>query len=449
MNEFIRLITLQDANTRTVLVGTTLLGIASAVVGSLAVLRKRSLIGDAVAHAALPGICLAYFLVGERQFGAFMIGALVMGLLSAVFVSFVKSATRIKEDAAIAMVIGGFFGLGIVLSRLIQNRPEGNRAGLDSFIFGKAASMVQSDAALITAVAASVIAVVALLYKEFKALCFDREFARSQGWPATALDLVLMGLVCVCTVVGLPAVGVVLVVALLVIPSVAARFWTDRLGAMLLVSAVIGGAAGLLGTVLSATVPAPAGALSRGWSTGPLIVLVASMIFVISLLAAPRRGVIADLVRRERLRRRVAMQNFLRDAYEAIERTGDLSRPWRLNDLGRPSSARRGLANSARRRGLVVALPDGSFALTAQGRTAASRVIRAHRLWELYLIEQADIATDHVDRDADEIEHILPPEVIAQLEARLLSQGRRPLVPPSPHAIAGAVLERSGAERGA
>lgn len=449
MNEFIRLITLQDANTRTVLVGTTLLGIASAVVGSLAVLRKRSLIGDAVAHAALPGICLAYFLVGERQFGAFMIGALVMGVLSAMFVSFVKSATRIKEDAAIAMVIGGFFGLGIVLSRLIQNRPEGNRAGLDSFIFGKAASMVQSDAMLITAVAAAVIAVVAIFYKEFKALCFDREFARSQGWPATALDLALMGLVCVCTVVGLPAVGVVLVVALLVIPAVAARFWTDRLGAMLLISALVGGSSGLLGTVLSATVPAPAGALSRGWSTGPLIVLVASMIFVVSLLAAPRRGVIADLVRRERLRRRVAMQNFLRDAYEAVERTGDLARPWRLNDLGRPSSARRGLATGAKRRGLVVELADGSFALTTQGRAAASRVIRAHRLWELYLIEQADIATDHVDRDADEIEHILPPEVIAQLEARLLSQGRKPLVPPSPHAIVGTGLGPAVSERGA
>ena len=443
MDQFIRLITLQDANTRVVLIGTMLLGIASAVVGSFAVLRKQSLVGDAVAHAALPGVCVAYFVIGERNFAAFLVGALVFGVLAASFVTFVKAWTRVKEDAAIGLAIGGFFGLGIVLSRIIQNQPAGNRAGLDSFIFGKAASMVADDAKLILAVAAAILAATLLFYKEFKLLCFDRDFAAGQGWPTVLLDLFLMALVCICTVVGLPAVGVVLMVALLIIPAVAARFWTNRLGLMLVIAAVFGGASGLFGTILSATVPTPAGALSRGWPTGPLIVLTAAFIFIVSLLCAPKRGLIADLARRYLLRRRIAVQNLLRDVYETIEPAGNLERPWQPKRLIRPASSHaRGLGRAIRE-GLVV--PRGeSFVLTPTGRDAAVRVVRAHRLWELYLIEQADIAPDHVDRDADQLEHVLSPEMIAQLEARLAEKDRihphsavqSEPVPASPHPIA-------------
>lgn len=441
MNEFIRLITLQDANTRVVLIGTMLLGIASAVVGSFAVLRKQSLVGDAVAHAALPGVCVAYFVIGERNFAAFLVGALAFGVLAAAFVTFVKAWTRVKEDAAIGLAIGGFFGLGIVLSRVIQNQPAGNRAGLDSFIFGKAASMVAGDAKLILAVAAAILAATLLFYKEFKLLCFDRDFAAGQGWPTVLLDLFLMALVCICTVVGLPAVGVVLMVALLIIPAVAARFWTNRLGVMLVIAAVFGGASGLFGTILSATVPTPPGALSRGWPTGPLIVLTAAFIFIVSLLCAPKRGLIADLARRHLLRRRIAVQNLLRDVYETVEPAGDLERAWQPKRLIRPASSHvRGLGRAIRE-GLVA--PSGeSFVLTPAGRDAAIRVVRAHRLWELYLIEQADIAPDHVDRDADQLEHVLSPEMIAQLEARLAEKDRLDPhglvpkeVPASPHPI--------------
>lgn len=443
MEQFLRLITLQDSNTRVVLLGTTLLGIAAAVVGAFAVLRRRALVGDAVSHAALPGICAAFFVTGDRNFVMFLVGALVFGVLAAAFISFVKAATRIKEDAAIGMAIGGFFGLGIVLSRVIQNSPTGNKAGLDSFIFGKAAAMVASDAKLIALCAGVVLAVVVLLYKEFKVLCFDRSFAAGQGWPTLALDLLLMGLVCVCTVVGLPAVGVVLMVSLLVIPPVAARFWTDRLGVMLLLAAVFGGLSGALGTALSATVPAPASGLSRGWPTGPLITLVACAIFIVSMLAAPRRGIIADAVRRITLRRRVEMQNLLRAAYETLEPRADLSRPWTLDDLG-PSAAHRGFRAALRRalrQGLIARAGQGeAFILTPAGQAAARQVVRAHRLWELFLIEQADIAPDHVDRDADQIEHVLPTDLLGQLESRLAALGRLPVgapsvVPVSPHPV--------------
>lgn len=438
-----RVILLQDANTRVVLLGACALGIAAGAVGCFAVLRKRSLMGDAVAHAALPGVCAAYFVVGERNFPALLLGALVFGVIASAFVTFVKSFTRIKEDAAIAMAIGGFFGLGIVLSRLIQNQPGGNRAGLDGFIFGKAASMVRSDALTIALVALGVLGVIAVCYKEFKVLCFDRAFAAGMGLPTLALDLLLMVLVCVCTVVGLPAVGVVLMVALLVIPPVAARFWTESLGATVLLSSVFGGASGLLGTVLSATLPSPDGALSRGWPTGPLIVLVAAAMFACSMLASPRRGLLADGLRRWSLRRRIAMQNLLRDVYESLEARGEFAGIWRAEAVARDGRFAPSVVHRALREHLIAPGPGG-FVLTSDGLRAASRVVRAHRLWERYLIEQAEIAADHVDRDADEIEHILPARLIEQLEARLAEEGRLPgvvaltTVPESPHPIASA-----------
>jgi manganese/zinc/iron transport system permease protein len=431
MDDLLRLLTLQDSNTRVVLLGTSILGIASAVIGTFAVLRRRSLVGDAVAHASLPGVCIAYFIVGDRNFAAFMLGALVFGIVAAAFVSFVRAATRIKEDAAIAIAIGGFFGLGIVLTRVIQNQPSGNRAGLDSFIFGKAASMVGSDANLILVIAAAVLAIVALFYKEFKVLCFDRDFAASQGWPAMALDLLLMGLICTCTVVGLPAVGVVLMVSLLVIPPVAARFWTNRLSTMILIAAVVGGLSGVLGTALSAVLPVPEGVTSRGWPTGPLITLVATAFFVISLLFAPRRGLVAEQVRRVSLRRRVQEQNLLRAAFEFAE--ADSTRQhWTIQDL-EVDTAPLGRMLS---KGYVERRPDSTYQLTPTGHEAAAKIVRAHRLWELFLIEQADIAPDHVDRDADQIEHVLPQELLAELEDKLRAMGRLPQgMPVSPHPL--------------
>jgi len=290
-----RLLSLQDANTRTVLLGVAALGLAAGVVGCFATLRRRALLGDAIAHAALPGTCAAFFLVGSRSFAAFMLGALVFGALAAGTVAAIRAWTRVKEDSAIAIVIGSYFGLGVVWSSLIQNRPEGAVAGLDGFIFGKAASMVASDARSILIVAVVVVGIVLLLYKELKALTFDREFAQTQGWPTVALDLLVMALICACTVAGLPAVGVVLVVALLIIPGAAARCWTDRLGTMLLLAGLFGLTAAVLGAALSATLPSPTGSASRGWPTGPLIVLCAAAAFLLSAIFAPRRGLISRL----------------------------------------------------------------------------------------------------------------------------------------------------------
>ncbi|MBL8964249.1 MAG: metal ABC transporter permease [Phycisphaeraceae bacterium] len=306
------IILLRDSTTRTVVAGTALLGLASGVIGTFAVLRRRSLVGDAVAHASLPGVCVAFFVVGDRHFPSLLIGALVFGLLGAGCIAAIREWTRIKEDAAIGLVLGTFFGLGIVLSGVIQRMPGGNRAGLDGFLFGKAASMVSSDAWTIGGTAAGTVALVALLFKEFRLLCFDREYAASSGIPVLWMDLLLLALVTTCTVAGLPAAGVVMVAALLIIPASAARFWTENLTVMTVIAGFFGVASAVVGTMVSATVIGPAGAFSRGLPTGPCITLAATAFFLLSMVFAPRRGVVADVWRLFSLRRELALQRPLR-----------------------------------------------------------------------------------------------------------------------------------------
>jgi manganese/zinc/iron transport system permease protein len=297
--------TVQDTSFRTVALGCALLGVTCGALGCFTILRKRALVSDAVSHASLPGVCLAFMIVGERNFGALLLGAFVLGLIAAAAITVMRSYTRIKEDAATALAIGGFFGFGIVLSRIIQNSPAGNRAGLDSFIFGKAASLVGSDLTWILGTSVIILFFLLLFFKEFTLLCFDRNFAAGIGRPVFGLDLFLMSLVTLSSVVGLPAVGAVLIVSLLIIPGLTARLWTDRVSTMVKLAGALGGFSALFGTLLSATLPTPDGSLGRGWPTGPLITLVAASFFFVSLVVSPRRGILSDWWKQRNFRERV------------------------------------------------------------------------------------------------------------------------------------------------
>jgi manganese/zinc/iron transport system permease protein len=412
---------LPEFNTNVVLAGSMLLGVACGLVGTFTILRGRSLMADALAHAALPGVCIAFLITGSRELGPLLVGALAYGVAGVLAVMGIRRVSRVKEDAAIALVLSTTFGLGVALLSKVQRMPTGAHAGLEGFIFGKAASMVVRDVQLIAVVAAIVVV-----------LCFDREFAHSAGLRVHLLDFMLMALVCVATVVALPAVGLVLVVALLTIPAAAARCWSDRLGVMAGLSAVFGAAAGAIGTGISATQPR--------LSAGPVITLVAAALFLVSLFGAPRRGVLARWLRERGLRRKIAIQNVLRAVYEVTESQAGtsaaiaeiaLKRAWTRAELD-------ALLIRARREGFITR--DGDrVALTTEGREHAQGIVRTHRLWELYLVTYASIATDHVDRDADTIEHVLPAHIIVELEARLREDGRLPAalaVPASPHAVA-------------
>lgn len=428
-SDLLRLLTLQDANTRYVLLGATVLGIAAGVIGCFAVLRRRALAGDALAHASLPGVCLSYLIIGHRTLPLLLLGALVAGVLAVLTIAGLRRATRVKEDAILGVVLTAFFGAGVVLSRIIQNQPGGDRAGLDTFLLGRAASMVRQDVTLILIVAAAVVISTLALYRGFKLICFDREFAAAIGWHVWLLDIALMLLVAMVTVIGLPAVGVVLVVALLIIPAAAARLWTQRLPRMLLTAALFGAASAVIGVSVSALRP--------NLAAGPLVALSAAAIFVLSMMLAPSRGVLPEWLRRARLRAKIRVENLLRAVYELGERSGAFSIPRAQLALKRAWSDAQleAAVRAARRRGWLEP-GEQVITLSAAGRERAVEVVRAHRLWELYLIEGVSVAPDHVDRDADALEHLLPPAILAQLESRLAQQGRLPVpVPSSPHTV--------------
>ncbi|MBI2192854.1 MAG: metal ABC transporter permease [Planctomycetes bacterium] len=445
-DQLTRVITLRDYNTRVVVLGTLLLGLATGIIGTFMLLRRRALMGDVVSHATLPGIGLAFIVMtrggGDGKFlPGLLLGGLLSGLLGMGLVLLIRHSTRLKEDAALGIVLSVFFGFGVALLGVIQKMNLGHAAGLESFIYGKTASMLASDAQRIAVVAAAVALACVFLFKEFEVLCFDPSFAASLGWPVVLLDAAMMGLVVAVTVIGLQAVGLILIIALLIIPPAAARFWTHHLSRMVIISAAIGAASGLVGAGLSALVPRlPAGAI---------IVVVASSLFFLSMLFGPARGVLVRLLAHYRLENKVGRQHLLRSLYETLEEAGqspeavaapesrgvEISFPLLLAERSWSPRRLRKLLASAQRDGLVERTPDGACRMTGRGREEARRVVRNHRLWEMYLITHADIAPSHVDRDADLVEHVLGPEMTRKLEALVAARYPELRVPPSPHAL--------------
>ncbi|GMX61498.1 hypothetical protein Elgi_13020 [Paenibacillus elgii] len=305
----------RDPNAQWILMGSMLLGLSSGVLGSFAYLRKQSLMGDALAHAALPGVCIAFMLTGSKSIFFFLLGAIVAGLAATFGIGYVTRNSRIKQDTALGIVLSVFFGLGIVLLTKIQHGGSGNQSGLDKFLFGQAASMVLSDVITMAVVALLLTMICALLFKEFKLLSFDPGFAKGIGLPVAFLDQFMMFLIVVAVVVGIQAVGVVLMSALLITPAVSARYWTEKLGVMVALSGVFGALSGFFGTLLSG--------MANNMPTGPLTVLAATFFFVVSVLFAPRRGLLAKLLERLAVKRSVLSERELRPQLHGIGAAGE------------------------------------------------------------------------------------------------------------------------------
>ena len=433
---------LRDYNTGLVVICTILLGCACGLMGGFLLLRKRSLMGDTLSHATLPGVGLSFMLLvalgGDgKSLPILLAGAGITGVIGCAAVLFIREQTRIKDDAAMGIVLSVFFGAGVAILGVIQKMPEGSAAGLESFIYGKTASMVMSDFQILVFITVCVITCSLLLFKEFRLLCFDENFAAVLGWPVKFLDILLLALITAVTVAGLQAVGLILIIAFLITPAAAARFWTNQLDRMLMLSALIGAASGWIGASLSAFFPRlPAGAV---------IVLVAALFFVVSMLIGTERGVMIRFLRQSQLEKRMGRQHLLRALYEILE-GGRVTEELIIRTVpfrqirGRRTWSDRQLRDYIRRaynEGLVEAPNKAdSILLTETGLVEAKQVTRNHRLWEIYLIEYADVATSRVDRDADMVEHILGDKMVTRLENKL--QAYRiagSLVPQSPHPI--------------
>lgn len=292
MEELIYL--LKDYTFQTVALGSAILGLISGVLGSFAVLRKQSLLGDGVSHAALPGVVMAFVLTGSKDTEILLLGALISGLMATFFIIGIVKHTRIKFDSALALVMSVFFGLGLVLLTYVQKIPNSNQAGLKRFIFGQASTLLQRDVYFMVICGVILLTFVLLFWKEFKLFIFDAEYAKSLGFPAQKLNLLLSFMIVMAIITGLQTVGVILMSAMLIAPAVAARQWTNKFWVMVTLSALFGAVSGICGTAASS--------LAAKLPTGPAIVVFISGIVIFSVLFAPGRGIIQKVIHRKSLK---------------------------------------------------------------------------------------------------------------------------------------------------
>jgi manganese/zinc/iron transport system permease protein len=358
-----------DYTLRTVALGSTLLGVVSGALGCYAVLRRQSLLGDAMSHAALPGVVVAFVLTRSKEPVVLLLGALVAGWLGTVTLLAITRSTRLKVDSALGLVLSVFFGLGLMLLTFVQRLPDATQAGLDKFLFGQAATLLQRDVVVMGATGGVILLLVAVFWKEFKLLSFDPAFGASLGFPMRGLDVLLTTLLVAAIVVGLQTVGVVLMSAMVVAPAVAARQWTNRLGLMVVLAAAIGAAAGVSGAVVSST--------GTGLATGPTIVLSASVLVAASLLLAPERGLVAAWLRDQRNRRRLRVEAVLSNLHTLAEQHADQRHGHSTEVLRAMVSytggVRRTLAE-LEARGLVRRSAPNEWSLTDTGVVEAERV---------------------------------------------------------------------------
>lgn len=285
---------LTDYTFQVVALGSAILGVISGVLGCFAVLRKESLLGDGVSHAALPGVVIIFLLTGSKNTEILLLGAFVSGILASLSILGIVKGSRVKFDAVLALIMSSFFGLGMVLITYTQKIPNAQQAGLSRFIFGQASALLQRDVIIMAIVGAMLMLLVILFWKEFKVFTFDKEFAQIIGFSTQKLNILLSLMIVLSIIVGLQTVGVILMSAMLISPAVAARQWTNRLHSMVILAGIFGAVSGVVGTAISSLVPK--------MPTGPTVVVCSSVLVLVSLLFAPERGIVFRVIRRKRTR---------------------------------------------------------------------------------------------------------------------------------------------------
>ncbi len=311
-----------DYTLQVIIAGAALLGFVSGCLGSFAVLRKQSLLGDAISHAALPGIAIAFLFTLSKHPLILLGGAFLAGWVGTLAVTAITSTTPLKEDAALGIVLSVFFGFGIFLLTLISRLPTSEKAGLDKFLFGSAATLLHGDVTIMIVLGTIVLLLLFLFWKEFKLLTFDPDFAQSLGFPVKRIALLLTTLIVVSIVIGLQTVGVVLMSAMIIAPAVAARQWTDRLGIMVILAGSFGAFSGFLGALISSSV--------SKLPTGPTIVLVMGVIVIVSLFFSPHRGLSRDWLSAAINKRKIQASRTL---YQLFKLSQSHTNPYHAHDI--------------------------------------------------------------------------------------------------------------------
>jgi len=414
MKETINFFSFSDPNVQFVVIGTMILGATAAMVGCFSFLRKRALVGDAIAHSILPGVCLAFIISGDKNPIYLIIGAFITGWISLLLIDGISRTTKLKNDASIGIILSVFFGIGILLLTSIQHSGNAAQAGLDKYLFGKAASLTQDDIFTFSTIGIFLITLTLLFYKEFKLISFNPDYAKTVGLPVKFLEFMLATITVLAVAVGIQAVGVVLMAALLITPASGARFWTNRLGIMIAIATFFGALSGFLGSYISYIAPA--------MPTGPWVVMCLSLLTVGSIWFAPKRGMLSKVRTQKDNKRKILIENVLKLFYHLGEKNDDFKKERNINELqeGRDlgiSELKKGLSLLKKKNWLRK--KDGNWVISTSGLEEAKRVIRLHRLWEMYLNQRLKLAPDHVHNDAEAIEHIITPELEKQLEKEL------------------------------
>lgn len=428
MDSLWEFLSFSDPNVRTVTFGTIFLGMSASMVGSFAFLRKRSLIGDAIAHAILPGIAISFMLFQSKNPFILMGGALVSGWIAILLIEHLTKATKLKPDTTIGLVLSVFFGIGILLLTTIQHSGSGNQAGLDEFLFGKAAAMTQNDLIAYSVVAVLLLIVVTVFYKEFKILCFNPDYAETIGLPVKSLRFILSTITVLAIAIGIQSVGVVLMAALLITPSATARSWTESLLVMIIIAGSAGAFSGLVGSYISYTSP--------NMPTGPWIVMCLSLMAMISLFFAPKRGVLARIRQQRKNREKIVSENLLKAFYHLLENSIDKELSFTKDELNvkrRFPENEFKIALKTLKKNYFIISKGLKLALTSKGFEEAQRVGRLHRLWEMYLTERMHLKADHIHPNAETIEHIITPEIEELLLRELDYPSQDPHSSPIPY----------------
>ena len=406
MEAFIDFFSFQDPNVRLVVLGMLFISLSSSLVGSFAFLQKKSLVGDAVAHSLLPGIAIAFMISGSKSPWVLILGALISGWISILIMDFLTKRSKIKTDTAIALVLSVFFGLGILLLTHIQHSDFGNQSGLDKFLFGKAASLTLIDIQAFGLVTLVIVALVGVFYREFKLLSFNYEFAKAIGMPVKALSFLMNTLLVLAITTGIQAVGVVLMAALLIAPAAAAKIWTYSLSKMILIAMGFALFSSLVGSFISYTY--------INMPTGPWIVVILTFFTVMSLLFAPKRGVFSRIKRQRENSLKINTENILKALYHLEEGKSTLFEWHKLDQILEKRTFNKVTLNNSLRqlsKKNWIVLGEQKVKLSKAGELEARRVVRLHRLWEMYLTKRMNFKSDHIHSNAETIEHIITPEI--------------------------------------
>lgn len=314
-----------DYTLRTITLGTAILGAICGMLGSFAVLRKQSLLGDAISHAALPGIAIAFLITGTKDTNVLLLGALVSGLIGTFWIRGMITKTHLKSDTALGLVLSLFFGFGMLLLTFIQKQPNANQAGLDKYLFGQAATLVEKDVTVMAIVTGICLVIMLLFWKEFKILLFDADYTKTLGFNTRFIDILITFFIVLAIVLGLQTVGVVLMSAMLLAPAAAARQWTNKLSVMIGLAAIFGAFSGVFGTAISAS--------QNNLSTGPVIVLVAGVFVIFSFIFSPDRGILFKQVRKYQNRRDLKLQKTLQFMFDIAKTHENISHPHAIKIL--------------------------------------------------------------------------------------------------------------------